>query len=323
MATIDYPLERPEAQAREFSFSEALYSWVATVDHKRLGLMYVISALLFFVVSGIMAAVIRLQLMFPNSHVVGPDTYNRLFTMHGTTMVFLVGMPMVAGFSNYLVPIMIGARDMAFPRLNAWGFWIFLFGGLLLYYSYIGGGGLSGAGSAPDIGWFAYAPLTTKTFSRGSATDYWALGIMVAGLGSIASAINVIATCFSMRCPGMTLSRMPMFVWVMLIDSWLIIVALPPHSRRADHAGAGPPSGCQLLRDAGGRFGGPLAASFLDFRPSGSLHIDLSGLRDSVGGHSGLFAGSRFLAVLQWWARLSQSGSSALAFGRTTCSRSE
>ncbi len=228
MAAIDYPLERPRVRESEFSFSEVFYEWVATVDHKKLGLMYIVSALFFLVVAGIMAAVIRLQLAFPNGHVVGPDTYNRLFTMHGTTMVFLVGMPMVAGFSNYLVPLMIGARDMAFPRLNAFGFWIFLFGGFLLYFSYIGGGGLSGAGSAPDVGWFAYAPLTSRAFSQGSSTDYWAIGILVAGIGSIASAINVVATAASLRCPGMTLSRMPMFVWVMVIDSWLIIVALPP-----------------------------------------------------------------------------------------------
>jgi cytochrome c oxidase subunit 1 len=230
MASIDYPLDHSQVRESEFSFSEVFYHWVATVDHKRLGLMYIVSALLFFVVAGIMASVIRLQLAVPNNHVVGPDTFNRLFTMHGTTMVFLVGMPMVAGFSNYLVPLMIGARDMAFPRLNAFGFWIFLFGGLLLYFSYIGGAGLSGAGSAPDVGWFAYAPLTSRAFSRGSSTDYWAIGVLVAGIGSIASAINVIATTASMRCPGMTLSKMPMFVWVMLVDSWLIIIALPPLS---------------------------------------------------------------------------------------------
>jgi cytochrome c oxidase subunit 1 len=229
MATVDYPLQR-KIENPEFSFSEVFYKWVATVDHKRLGLMYIATALLFFVIAGLMAAVIRLQLAFPNGHVVDPDTYNRLFTMHGTTMVFLVGMPMVAGFSNYLVPLMIGARDMAFPRLNSFGFWIFLFGGFLLYFSYVGGNGLAGAGSAPDIGWFAYSPLTAKAFSRGASTDYWILGILVSGIGSIASALNVIVTCVSMRCPGMTLSKMPMFVWVMLIDSWLIIIALPPLS---------------------------------------------------------------------------------------------
>jgi len=230
MASIDYPLEHPPVKEGEFSFSNHLYEWVSTVDHKRLGLMYIVTALLFLVVAGIMATVIRLQLAFPNGHVVDPDTYNRLFTMHGTTMVFLVGMPFVAGLSNYLVPLMIGARDMAFPRMNAFGFWIFLFGGFLLYFSYIGGSGLSGAGSAPDVGWFAYAPLTSRAFSRGASTDYWILGILVAGIGSIASAINVIVTTLSMRCPGMTLARMPMFVWVMLIDSWLIIIALPPLS---------------------------------------------------------------------------------------------
>ncbi len=230
MATIDYPLDRPRTAVKEFSFSETLYAWVATVDHKRLGLMYILSSILFFVVAGLEATVIRTQLLFPNLHVVDPDTYNRLFTMHGTTMVFLVGMPFIAGFANYLVPLMIGARDMAFPRLNAFGFWIFFFGALLLYFSYVGGGGLGGSGSAPDVGWFAYAPLTERAFSRGHATDYWILGILISGIGSIASAINVIVTTISMRCPGMTLTKMPLFVWTMLVDSWLIVIALPPLS---------------------------------------------------------------------------------------------
>src|SRR3954467_6357977 len=230
MATIDNPISTAGAARRDFSYSASLGKWVATVDHKRLGLMYIVSAIVFLVAAGIMASVIRMQLAFPNNHVVGPDTYNRLFTMHGTTMVFFVGMPLVAGFSNYLVPLMIGARDMAFPRLNAFGFWIFLFGGFLLYFSYIGGSGLTGAGSAPDVGWFAYAPLTEKPFSQGASTDYWILGIFTAGIGSIASAVNVIATAISMRCPGMTLSRMPVFVWVMVVDSWLILIALPPLS---------------------------------------------------------------------------------------------
>ncbi len=238
MATIDYPIDRPKEAEREFSFSETLYKWVATVDHKRLGLLYILTALLYFIVAGIMATVIRLQLAFPNGHVVDPDTYNRLFTMHGTSMVFLVGMPMIAGFANYLVPLMIGARDMAFPRLNAFGYWIFLFGALLLYFSYIGGGGLSGSGSAPDVGWFAYAPLTERAFSRGDSTDYWILGVLISGIGSIASAMNVIVTSITMRCPGMTLSKMPLFVWTMLVDSWLIVIARPAVIRRADHAAA-------------------------------------------------------------------------------------
>jgi cytochrome c oxidase subunit 1 len=227
MATVDYPLEKSRRQ-REFSLSEALYSWVATVDHKRLGLMYMTSAIIFFLIAGVMAMVIRAQLIVPENHVVGPQTFNRLFTMHGTTMVFLVGMPIIAGLSNYLIPLMIGARDMAFPRLNAFGYWIFLFGGILLYFSYLGANGLFGAGSAPDVGWFAYAPLTERPFSRGTSTDYWILGILVSGIGSIVSAINVIATTFCMRCKGMKLSRMPLFVWVMVVDAWMVILALPP-----------------------------------------------------------------------------------------------
>ena len=159
MATIEQPLPaRPATIREEFSWSEGLYKWVATVDHKRLGLMYVVSALVFLVIAGIMASVIRLQLAFPNGHVVAPDTFNRLFTMHGTTMVFLVGMPMVAGFANYLVPLMIGARDMAFPRLNAFSLWMTLFGGLLLYFSFAAGG-------APNAGWFNYAPLNEYNYS--------------------------------------------------------------------------------------------------------------------------------------------------------------
>jgi cytochrome c oxidase subunit 1 len=228
MASIDYPLEKSRRRQRDFSLSEALYSWVATVDHKRLGLMYMMSAIIFFLIAGIMAMVIRAQLIVPENHVVGPQTFNRLFTMHGTTMVFLVGMPIIAGMSNYLIPLMIGARDMAFPRLNAFGYWIFLFGGILLYFSYLGANGVFGAGSAPDVGWFAYAPLTERAFSRGTSTDYWILGILVSGIGSIVSAINVIATTFCMRCKGMKLSRMPLFVWVMLVDAWMVILALPP-----------------------------------------------------------------------------------------------
>lgn len=210
----------------------ALTSWlhelVVTVDHKKLGLMYIASALFFFLVAGSMAAVIRLQLVRPNNDLVGPDTFNRLFTMHGTAMVFLVGMPIVAGLSNYLVPLMIGARDMAFPRLNAFGFWMFLFGGLLLFSSYLGAPGLSGAGSAPDVGWFAYAPLTGRAFSRGNSTDYWTLSLLLTGIGSLSSAINVIATTVSMRCKGMTLMRMPLCVWMMFLVSFMIVIALPP-----------------------------------------------------------------------------------------------
>ena len=172
MATIDEPLGSMRVRRTDVSLSEHVYNWVATVDHKRLGLMYIIAAILFLVVSGLMGVVIRLQLAVPNNHLVAPATFNRLFTMHGTTMVFFVGMPLLAGFANYLVPLMIGARDMAFPRLNAFGFWMFLFGGIFLYCSYLGGGGPSDTWSAPDVGWFAYSPLTARAFSHGASTDF-------------------------------------------------------------------------------------------------------------------------------------------------------
>ncbi len=208
-------------------FWERVMAWTCSVDHKKLGLMYIGCGLVFFLVGGLEASVMRLQLARANSDLISPETYNQLFTMHGTTMVFLVGMPVLLGFGNYLVPLMIGARDMAFPRLNAFGFWLFIFGGLLLYFSYLGADGLYGAGVAPDVGWFAYAPLTSRTFSRGNPTDYWILGIMVSGFGSMTTAINFMATIICMRCPGMKLMRMPLLVWMMLVVAFLVLVAIP------------------------------------------------------------------------------------------------
>lgn len=209
------------------SFTRVIQELVFTVDHKKLGLMYIGSALLFFVIAGLLAALMRIQLAYPNNHFLPPDVFNQSFTMHGTTMVFLVGMPIAFGFANYLVPLMIGARDMAFPRLNAFGFWVFFFSGLLLYFSYLGAPGLYNAGSAPDVGWFAYSPLTAKAFSRGHSTDYWTLALMLGGVGSIATSINVLVTVFCLRCKGMTLGNMPVFVWCMLVMSFLVILAVP------------------------------------------------------------------------------------------------
>jgi cytochrome c oxidase subunit I len=218
----------PQTSGITTTIMDRLHGLAVTVDHKKLGLMYIGTALIFLVVSGSMAGIIRLQLAVPNNDLISPQVFNRLFTMHGTAMVFLVGMPIIAGLMNYLVPLMIGARDMAFPRLNAFGYWMFLFGGLLLYFSYLGAPGLSGHGSAPDVGWFAYAPLTGRAFSQGHSTDYWILALLISGVGSIVSAINVIVTTVSMRCEGMTLMRMPLFVWINLIVSGMILTALPP-----------------------------------------------------------------------------------------------
>jgi len=228
MGVLDRTVPAAEPVAEAPSLVTRLHGWVVTVDHKRLGIMYIVSGILFLLVAGSMATTIRLQLVVPNNHLVPPQVFNRLMTMHGTTMIFLVAIPILFGFGNYLIPLMLGARDLAFPRLNAFGFWLFLFGALLLYFSYLAGDGLSGAGSAPDVGWFAYAPLTERPFSRGSSTDYWILGIALAGIGTTATAVNLLATAASMRCRGMTLGRMPLFVWLMLTSSAQLLIALPP-----------------------------------------------------------------------------------------------
>jgi cytochrome c oxidase subunit 1 len=218
------------AQVAGRPWVETLHEWVTTVDHKRLGILYVLYALLFLAIAGSEAMIMRIQLMFPHNHFVSPQVFNRMFTMHGTTMVFFMGIPMIFGFANYLVPLMIGARDMAFPRLNAFSFWLTAFGGFLLYFSFVGGSGLYGAGNAPDVGWWAYAPLTSRAFSPGHSSDYWTIALLVAGFGSIGTAINIIATIFSMRCPGMKLSRMPLLVWLNLVMCGMVLIAVTPLS---------------------------------------------------------------------------------------------
>ena len=222
---IDVGLEGASARP---TYLEVVHSWIVTVDHKNLGILYIVYGLLFLVVAGVEALLIRVQLFYPHNTFLSPFTYNRLFTMHGTTMVFLVGMPLIFGFGNYLIPLMIGARDMAFPRLNAFSFWISAFAGLLLYYSFIGGVGLSGTGSAPDVAWFAYAPLTERAFSPGHTVDYWTVSLILSGVGSIGTAINILATVFCMRCKGMTLSRIPLLPWLYATVSFIVLVAVSP-----------------------------------------------------------------------------------------------
>src|SRR5712692_4892269 len=223
-------LALPQARPTTRPLVDRLHGWITTVDHKRLGMLYIGYALLFLSIGGLEAAAMRIQLIGPRYNVVTPQVFNRLFTMHVTTMIFFVVMPLVFGFANYLVPLMIGARDMAFPRLNAFSFWLMAFGGILLYFSFIGGYGLYGAGNAPDVGWFAYAPLTAQTFSPGHSTDFWTLSLLVSGFGSIGTAINIIATVLCMRCPGMTLGRMPLLAWLNLTMAGLVILAVSPLS---------------------------------------------------------------------------------------------
>ena len=195
-------------------------SWLFTVDHKRIGILYGASALIFLVFGGIEALLIRLQLAAPAGSVLSEDAYNQVFTMHGVTMVFLVIMPLAAAFANYFLPLQIGARDVAFPRLNAFSFWCFLFGGIFLNTSWLLGG-------APDGGWFGYAPNSGLIFSPSHGMDFYALGLQITGIASLVSAINLIVTVLNMRTPGMSLWRMPVFSWMLLIVQFLLLFAIP------------------------------------------------------------------------------------------------
>jgi len=211
----------PTARAGPAAPATIIISWLTTTDHKRVGILYGVTAFVFFLVGGLEALVIRLQLARPGATVVSAETYNALFTMHGTTMVFLAVMPLNAAFFNYMVPLMIGARDVAFPRLNALSYWIFLVGGLFLNASFL-------VGAPPDAGWFGYANLTSIQFSPGLSIDFWVLSLQVLGVSSMIAGVNFIATILNMRAPGMTLMRMPLFVWMTLVVQFLIVLAFPP-----------------------------------------------------------------------------------------------
>lgn len=197
-----------------------LWSWITTVDHKRIGILYGATALFFFLVGGLEALLIRLQLGSPENTLISADLYSQLFTMHGTTMVFLAIMPLGAAFFNFLIPLQIGARDVAFPRLNAFSYWLFLFGGLFINASFFFGG-------APDAGWFGYANLTSTQYSPGMRVDFWVLGLQMLGVSSIVAALNFIVTIINLRAPGMKLMRMPPFVWMTLVTSFLLVLAFP------------------------------------------------------------------------------------------------
>src|SRR3990170_6211072 len=213
---------------REAATYKGIWSWIATVDHKRIGVMYGATAFIFFLMGGIEALFIRLQLATPNGGILDPDQYNRIFTMHGTTMIFMVVMPLSAAFFNLLVPLQIGARDVAFPRLNAFSYWVFLAGGVFMNVSFFTGDNfLKGQLGAPDAGWFGYANLTSTQFSPGHGIDFWILGLQILGISTMASGFNFLVTILNERAPGMSLFRMPLFVWMTLVTSFLIIFAFP------------------------------------------------------------------------------------------------
>jgi cytochrome c oxidase subunit 1 len=195
-------------------------SWVTTVDHKRIGILYIATALGFFVVGGVLALLMRIQLATPNEDFLVRDGYNQTVTLHGTTMVFLVVVPILAGFGNFLVPLMIGARDMAFPRLNALSYWLYLLGGIVLYASWFANSGPAASG------WTAYVTLS-DTHQPGSGQDLWILSIHILSISSFAGAVNFIVTVHNMRARGMTWMRMPLFVWALVTYAWLLVLVLP------------------------------------------------------------------------------------------------
>jgi cytochrome c oxidase subunit I+III len=212
--------EEPEHLEEIWEDDPGIPGFFSTIDHKRIGKRYIYTCFIFFAVGGVMALVMRLQLAGSDNTVLSPGAYNELFTVHGTTMIFLFNTPVLAGFGNYLLPMMIGTRDMAFPRLNAFSYWIFLFAGIFFYSSFL-------VGSAPDGGWFAYTPLTDKVYSPGLNLDFWGLGVAFVGISTTVGAVNFIVTTFKLRAPGMSLNRLPMYVWSMLVFSFMVIFAVP------------------------------------------------------------------------------------------------
>ncbi len=209
-----------EAMALHERRPNLLIRYLTSTNHKHIGINYLVTSFIFFLIGGLEALLMRIQLGAPDNTVLSPAVYNQIFTMHGTTMIFLFAMPILVGFGNYIVPLMIGARDMAFPRLNALSYWLFLGGGIILYSSFLLGG-------APADGWFAYAPLTTTHYSPGHGMDFWIIGIILTGLGSTAGAINFVVTILNLRAPGMSFFKMPLFVWQILVTVFLMLFALP------------------------------------------------------------------------------------------------
>ncbi len=306
---------------RRRSFSGTyIGEWITTTDHKKIGLMYIFTGLLFFLVGGMEALLIRTQLAQPNGKVLDPETYNQIFTMHGVTMIFLFAMPTLAGFGNYLVPLMLGARDMAYPRLNAFGYWLLLFGGIFIQSSFL-------LGQAPDAGWFNYVPLSTAGSSYspthaiatpGMNIDFWVLGTTLLGISSIAGSLNFVVTILKLRAPGMSVNRMPLFCWMILVMAFLLLFALPSLTATS----------FLLLLDR------HLGTHFFDYTAKGDpllwqhlfwsfghpevyvLILPAFGMISEI---IPVFYANRSLDILLSLGLVWQLASSALRYGRTTC----
>ncbi|HXL16361.1 MAG TPA: cbb3-type cytochrome c oxidase subunit I, partial [Streptosporangiaceae bacterium] len=220
MTTIQQPVPRVEEELPTRKGS-VLAAWLSSTDHKVIGHLYLITSFFFFLCAGVMAMIMRAQLLRPNQHVVSDQQYNQLFTMHGTIMLLLFATPLFIGFANELVPLQIGSPDVAFPRMNLLSYYFFLFGGLMLLFSFIAPGG------AAAFGWYAYSPLTSAVYSPGIGGDMWTMGLVLSGLGTILGGVNFITTIFCMRAPGMTMFRMPIFTWNILLTSMMVLLAFP------------------------------------------------------------------------------------------------
>lgn len=219
----DHDTPLPELRARltrTWSGAGGLWGWLTTIDHKVIGRRYIITAFVFLLLGGVLAAVMRLQLARPDAGLVSPDLYNQLFTMHGTTMMFLFAVPVMEAFAVYLVPLMVGTRNIAFPRLNAFSYYVYLLGGIMIWVAF-------GLNIGPDIGWFAYVPLSGPEFSPGKRVDFWAQMITFTEVAALAVAVEIIVTVFKQRAPGMTLDRIPLFVWSQVVTSFMVIFAMP------------------------------------------------------------------------------------------------
>ena len=213
MATIAGVFSRPTRPT-------GIWSWISTVDHKKIGILYGVTAFAFFMVGGLEALIMRFQLARAEHGIVSAEVFSQLFTMHALTMIFLAIMPLSAAFFNLVVPLMIGARDVAFPRLNAFSYWVFLLGAMILQTGWV-------VGSSPNTGWFAYAPLTAESFNPSRGMDFYVVGLAVLGVSSVAAALNFIITIINLRAPGMTLMRLPVFIWMTLVTSFLLVTAMP------------------------------------------------------------------------------------------------
>ena len=273
-----------------------IYKMITTTDHKLIGIMYCVACMVFFFIGGLLALLMRTELAAPGLQFLSNEQFNQLFTMHGTIMLLFYATPIVFGFANLVLPLQIGAPDVAFPRLNAFSFWLFLFGATIALAGFITPGG------AADFGWTAYTPLTDAVHSPGAGGDLWIMGLAVAGLGTILGAVNMITTVVCMRAPGMTMFRMPIFTWNILVTSILVLIVFPLLTAALFGPGRRPAPGCARLRP-GQRRRAAVAAPVLVLRSPRGVHHRAAVLRHRQRRSSRCSPASRSSATSPWCTR--------------------